>query len=113
MTRVVCVLLLLLSGCGDGDRPPPPPPAEERAIPPEQVAQGDTRNVIALGACDEGEARECRFYSEPHGNVQSCFVGVQRCVGETWGDCGEGEEVDVADLEEQDSSNSGSSSSGY
>lgn len=103
MARVVSVLLLLLSGCGDGDRPPPPPPGNSgTVIPREQVAQGDTRNVIAIGACEEGDARECRFYSQPHGNVQSCFLGVQRCVGETWGDCGEGEVVDVADLEDDD-----------
>jgi hypothetical protein len=117
MARMVCLLVLLLSGCSDSDRPPPAPAGAGTGIdiPREQVASGDTRNVIAVGACDEGDVRECRFYSEPHGNVQSCFVGEQRCVGGTWGDCGDAVAVDPADLEDLESSESESesSSSGY
>jgi hypothetical protein len=114
MARKVCVLVLLLSGCGDGDRPPPPPPTDNVVtIPRDQVANGDTRNVIALGACDEGEVRECRFYSDPHGNVQSCFVGEQQCVGETWSDCGEAIEVDAATLDDDEPSEDEPASSGY
>lgn len=115
MARVLCVLVLLLSGCSDDDRPPPAPAGDGSGlvIPRERVASGDQRNVIAEGPCDEGEVRECRFYSEPNGNVQSCFLGEQRCVGGTWGDCGDAVEVDVADLEDDDSSESESSSGGY
>jgi hypothetical protein len=117
MARVVCLLVVLLSGCSDADRPPPPPPGNGSGatIPREQVASGDLRNVIEVGPCDEGDVTECRFYSEAHGNVQSCFVGEQRCVGSTWGDCGDAVEVDAADLEDDESSESesDSSSSGY
>jgi hypothetical protein len=115
MARAVYWLVLLLAGCSDADRPPPPPPGNGSGttIPRDQVASGDLRNVIEVGACDEGDVSECRFYSEAHGNVQSCFVGEQRCVGGTWGDCDDAVAVNPAQLEDDESSESDSSSSGY
>ncbi|MET0413721.1 MAG: hypothetical protein ABW217_20595 [Polyangiaceae bacterium] len=117
MARVVCLLVVLLSACSDADRPPPPPPSNGAGttFSRDQVANGDLRNIIEVGTCDEGDVTSCRYYSEAHGNVQSCFVGEQRCVGGTWGDCGDALEVDPADLQDDDSSESESesSSSGY
>lgn len=114
MARVVCVLVLLLSGCADADRPPPSPPGDStgNVIPRDEVARGDPKNVIAVGSCEGDAVIECRFYSKANGNVQSCFVGEQRCVAGTWGDCGDVVEVDAADLEDDDSSEDEPSSSG-
>jgi hypothetical protein len=116
MARVVSMFVaLLLSSCSDDDRPPPPPPSDlsGTTLPPDVVANGDLRNVIAVGTCDEGDVTECRYYSAPNGNVQSCFVGEQRCVGGSWGECGDLVEKDPATLDDDDSSESESSSDGY
>jgi hypothetical protein len=106
MTRAVCVLALLAAGCGDGDRPPPPSAGSDgtATFAPEQVASGHPDNVVALGACEDGDVRQCRVYLERHGNVQPCFVGEQRCVGEAWGDCADAVLVDASDLDDDPAS---------
>lgn len=40
-------------------------------------------------ACDDGEVRECKVDID----ANNCFVGVQECVGDTWGACQEGNDT--------------------
>jgi hypothetical protein len=107
MTRAVCLLVLLVCGCGGSDRPPPPASSDESGgtytFEPDEVANGHPDNVVALGQCEDGDVRECRVYLERHGNVQPCFVGEQRCVGEAWGECADAVLVDAAELDDDSS----------
>lgn len=44
-------------------------------------------------ACPENATRDCSVTLGQHGDVLSCFEGVQTCKGGQWGPCADGEEV--------------------
>ena len=42
-------------------------------------------------SCTEGEIRECVVELGTHGQITTCWVGVERCTKGHWGPCSEGE----------------------
>lgn len=87
----------LLAACGeDADPLGPPPPA-----PTPEIRKGDTESpgtgAASRPACVSGATRACKIIVSEHEGVVTCFVGVQRCVGESWGPCEDGAYLDLED----------------
>jgi len=100
--RVLCALALpIAGGCEESNQRPAPTTTDHVVDLGDLIhgdaSAGDSRNVYARGACEEGERRECRVYLPSHNDVQPCFVGEQVCAASKWGECGSGTLVDAND----------------
>jgi hypothetical protein len=99
--RWAFVLCALASGaCGSGNGRPPPAPAEDGLNNPGDLSNydsttADSRDNVAAGECETGTTQDCRVYLPAHDGIQPCFVGVQSCVEEHWGDCEDAVLVDA------------------
>ncbi len=83
------VVLLVGSGCSQ---------PEERA---ELIGGGEGRHPgVAQGACEEGAQQECGYTLEQSADLVTCYLGVQRCEGGTWGPCEDG---DLSEMPNPDS----------
>lgn len=92
---------LLGAACGapEDDRPPPAEWSEEDLrdthLNNYDPSAGDSRDLIAVGSCEEGSTQSCRVYLPAHNGVQPCFVGTQTCTGSAWSSCGDAVLVDA------------------
>ena len=90
--RSLVSLLLTLGvvACGSGDRPDSSESAGSPHVTPSGTSSGSefpTTDDVATGACDSGDARDCRVWLPEVNGVKNCFVGTQVCVDETWSAC--------------------------
>ena len=54
--------------------------------------QGGQTNVEE---CNNGDSRECHVTIGEHNGVVTCYVGVEICVDNAWGPCGDGTTFDI------------------
>ncbi len=85
------------AGCGSSDRRPPAADSD-RSVPDlsdYDSNQGDDRDEVASGQCEDGQTKTCRVYLPAHDGVQPCYVGDQICADGAWGICGDAVLVDA------------------
>ena len=76
------------AGCGSGDEAPPGAPVEAPTDSGPKTQNGDSSYMLPVGSpCTEGAMKACKVLLPAHGSIHPCFVGVQICVGGTWGHC--------------------------
>jgi hypothetical protein len=85
------------AGCGSSDRRAPASDLSVPDLSDYDSDQGDVRDVVASGQCEDGQVKTCRVYLPAHDGVQPCYVGEQTCADGAWGVCGNAVLVDAND----------------
>jgi hypothetical protein len=85
-----------LAGCsGAGERPSPY--ESQRAADPAGSEELDLDVQAARpgpdAGCADGTTRACKVTLPTHGEVESCYVGVELCVEGDWSECGDEAEL--------------------
>lgn len=96
-TRASIGALMMVACSGAAERPAPfsgpADPAAPAAIGFEMPEGAEPATPASADAklCNEGATRSCKVMLPKHGSIESCFVGVQLCVGDGWSECGDEE----------------------
>ncbi len=86
----VFLALLLVAGCGSGERPAsaagdgPIMSAPGPRTTSETPLSGDD---VATGSCDAQSPRDCRLSLPEVNGIKNCFSGTQVCIDSVWSKC--------------------------